>query len=315
MHQNILILGAAGQIGSELTELLRKRYPNRRVVASDILVSSTLPPPYFKLDALCFEDVKNLIIQEDIKEVYLLAAMLSATSEKYPQKAWELNMQSLLHILELAKEGYINKIFWPSSIAVFGPTTPNVNTPQQTILEPTTVYGISKLAGENWCHYYFSKYGVDVRSLRYPGLISWKTPPGGGTTDYAIDIFHHAVKHKPYTCFLKPDTYLPMMYMEDALQATISLMETSSEKISVRSSYNLAGLSFSPAELTAAIRKIYPDFETSYTPDFRQAIAESWPQSVDDSVAQKDWGWKPVYNLKKMTQTMIEGLKSQKTSV
>lgn len=315
MHQNILILGAAGQIGSELTELLRKRYPYRRVIASDIQEKSTLTPPYFKLDATRFEEVKKLIIQEEVKEVYLLAAMLSATSEKYPQKAWELNMQSLLHILELAKEGYINKIFWPSSIAVFGPSTPKINTPQQTWLEPSTVYGISKLAGENWCKYYFTKHGVDVRSLRYPGLISWKTPPGGGTTDYAIDIFHHAVQHKPYTCFLEPDTYLPMMYMEDALRATISLMEAPSEKISVRSSYNLAGLSFSPAELTTAIRKIYPDFETSYTPDFRQAIAESWPQSVDDSTAQNDWGWKQTYNLEKLTQTMIDGLKSQKTSV
>lgn len=315
MHQNILILGAAGQIGSELTGLLRQRYPNRRVIASDIQEKSTLASPYFKLDATRFEEVKKLIIQEDIKEVYLLAAMLSATSEKYPQKAWELNMQSLLHIMELAKEGFINKIFWPSSIAVFGPSTPKTNTPQQTLLEPSTVYGISKLAGENWCKYYFNKHGVDVRSLRYPGLISWKTPPGGGTTDYAIDIFHHAVQQKPYTCFLKADTYLPMMYMEDALQATITLMEAPTEKISVRSSYNLAGLSFSPAELTAAIRKIYPDFETLYAPDFRQAIAESWPQSVEDCVAQKDWGWKPTYNLEKLTQTMIEGLKSQKTSV
>lgn len=310
MHNNILILGAAGQIGSELTELLRKRYPNRHVIASDIQEKPTLNPPYFRVDATCLKDVKELIFQQNVKEVYLLAAMLSATAEKHPQKAWELNMQSLLNILELAKEGFINKVFWPSSIAVFGSTSPKTNTPQQTILEPTTVYGISKLAGENWCNYYYTKYGVDVRSLRYPGLISWKTPPGGGTTDYAIDIFHYALQHEPYTCFLKQDTVLPMMYMEDALQATIALMEAPSEKLSVRTSYNLSGISFSPAQLTKIIRKHFPNFNTLYQPDFRQAIADSWPQSVDDSFAQRDWGWKPSYNLEKIAKAMIDGLQT-----
>lgn len=310
MHQNILIIGAAGQIGSELTDLLRKLHPNKQVIATDIQEKTQLLPPYYRVDATDFETVKNTVIQHKVGEIYLMAAMLSATAEKQPQKAWELNMKSLLNVLELAKDGLVQKIFWPSSIAVFGPSTPKINTPQQTFLEPATVYGISKLAGENWCHYYAKKHGVDVRSLRYPGLISWKTPPGGGTTDYAIDMFHYAVQNKPYTCFLNATTTLPMMYMEDALKATIGIMNAPKENISVRTSYNLSGVSFSPQELTECILKFEPDFQVDYQADFRQQIAESWPQSIDDNTAVKDWGWQPEYDLQRLTKVMLEGVKS-----
>jgi len=255
-----------------------------------------------------YEQVEALIDKYKVDEVYLMAALLSATAEKNPSFAWDLNMNSLFHVLNLAKEGKIKKIFWPSSIAVFGPTTPKHDTPQYTVMEPSTVYGISKQAGERWCEYYFNKYGVDVRSIRYPGLISWKTPPGGGTTDYAVDIYYKAVAENKYTCFLSENTELPMMYMDDAIRATVGIMQADKEKIKIRSSYNLSAMSFTPKEIAAVIAKEKPGFEISYEPDFRQAIADSWPSSIDDSEARKDWSWKHDYNLESMTKVMLENL-------
>jgi nucleoside-diphosphate-sugar epimerase len=248
------------------------------------------------------------VIRQNITQIYLLAAILSATGEKNPNLAWNLNMQGLLNVLDISKEEHLHKVYWPSSIAVFGPTSPKINCPQQTIIEPTTVYGISKYAGEFWCNYYHHRYGVDVRSIRYPGLISYKSAPGGGTTDYAIEIFQEALEQKKYECFLNKDTYLPMMYMPDAIRGTIELMEAPAEKISVRTSYNLSSMSFSPEQLAAGIKSFIPEFSITYKPDYRQAIADSWPQSIDDSTARNDWGWKPEYDLKKMTKDMIENL-------
>nr|5Z75_A Chain A, Artificial L-threonine 3-dehydrogenase [synthetic construct]5Z75_B Chain B, Artificial L-threonine 3-dehydrogenase [synthetic construct]5Z75_C Chain C, Artificial L-threonine 3-dehydrogenase [synthetic construct]5Z75_D Chain D, Artificial L-threonine 3-dehydrogenase [synthetic construct] len=304
----ILVIGACGQIGTELTVALREIYGNENVVASDIREPNEESGPFEKLDVMDKERLEEIVEKHKITQVYHLAAILSATGEKNPLFAWDLNMNSLLNVLELAREGKIDKIFWPSSIAVFGPTTPKENTPQHTVMDPSTVYGISKLAGERWCEYYHEKYGVDVRSIRYPGLISWKTPPGGGTTDYAVDIFHKALEDGKYTCFLSEDTALPMMYMDDAIRATIELMEAPAENIKIRSSYNLAGMSFTPEEIAEEIKKHIPDFEISYEPDFRQAIADSWPASIDDSVARKDWGWKPEYDLDKMTEDMLKNL-------
>jgi nucleoside-diphosphate-sugar epimerase len=249
------------------------------------------------------------VIRQNITQIYLLAAILSATGEKNPHLAWSLNMQSLINVLEIAKDENVRKVYWPSSIAVFGPTSPKIKCPQQTIIEPTTVYGISKYAGEFWCNYFNHRYGIDVRSLRYPGLISYKSEPGGGTTDYAVEIFHDAIEENHYTCFLKENTYLPMMYMPDAIRATIELMESAADKISVRTSYNISGMSFSPKQIGAEIKKHLPDFTITYEPDYRQQIAESWPQSIDDSVATKDWGWKPKYDLAAMTSDMIKNLK------
>ena len=304
-----LIIGACGQIGTELVLTLREKHGNQAVIASD--VREECPEilkngPYAQLDILNREEVRKFIIDEKVDHVYLLAALLSATAEKNPDFAWKLNMEGLFTILDLAKEGYIKRIFWPSSIAVFGPTTPKNDTPQQTIMEPSTVYGISKLAGENWCSYYYSKYGVDVRSIRYPGLISYKSPPGGGTTDYAVDIFYKAKSDKQFSCFLSKDTALPMMFMDDAIRATIELMEAPSENVKVRTSYNLAGCSFTPEEIAREIQKHIPDFSISYALDYRQAIADSWPNSIDDSVAKKDWGWKRNFNLIDLVQVMIE---------
>lgn len=315
MNKNILIIGAAGQIGSELTQKLREIYPALHIVASDIRhadVSIEKTGVFELLDATNLSQIRKVVTKHEIKEVYLMAAMLSVTAEKYPEKAWQLNMASLLNVLELAKEKIIDKVFWPSSIAVFGRTTPKIYTPQVTVMEPNTVYGISKLAGERWCAYYHEKYGVDVRSIRYPGLISWKTPPGGGTTDYAVDIFHQAVKTGIYECFLSEITKLPMMYIEDAIWATIQIMEADPSDIKIRSSYNLAGISFSPNELAETIRKFIPDFEITYHPDSRQAIADTWPQSINDQFAQKDWGWKHQYNLEATVREMIAGVKSLK---
>lgn len=312
MSTKILIIGACGQIGSELTSQLRKEYGTENVIASDIRRSEQevfKTGIFEELNALDKKQIETLIEKHQITEVYLLAAMLSATAEKFPDKGWELNMQSLFHILDLAKEGKIKKVFWPSSIAVFGPTTPRESTPQHTIMEPTTVYGISKQTGERWCEYYFNKYGVDVRSIRYPGLISWKTPPGGGTTDYAVDIFYQAVQKNQYECFLNANTRLPMMYMDDAIRATISLMQAPADKIKIRSSYNISAIDFTPEELANEIKKHQPDFQISYAPDFRQAIADSWPASIDDQVAQKDWGWQAQFDLEKMTQEMLTHLK------
>lgn len=312
MTKKILIIGACGQIGTELTMRLRELYGNDCVVAGDIregseeLMSSG---PFEIVDAMDKSSIEDICLHYEINEIYLMAAMLSATAEKYPKKAWNLNMDSLFHVLNIAREGKIDKIFWPSSIAVFGPTTPKENTPQQTVMEPSTVYGISKQTGERWCEYYHNKYGVDVRSIRYPGLISWKTLPGGGTTDYAVEIFHEALKNNHYDCFLKEDTNLPMMFMEDAIKATVSIMQTKPENIKQRSSYNLGGMSFTPQEIAIEIKKHLPEFTVNYKPDFRQAIADSWPGSIDDSEARKDWSWHNDYDLEKMVAEMIDNLK------
>ncbi|MFY7945176.1 MAG: NAD-dependent epimerase/dehydratase family protein, partial [Crocinitomicaceae bacterium] len=281
------------------------------VVAADI--KNECPPllvggPYVQMDVLNRDSVRNYIIYKGFDEVYLLAALLSATAEKNPDFAWKLNMEGLFTILDLAKEGHIKKIFWPSSIAVFGPTTPADMTPQTTVMEPTTVYGISKQAGERWCEYYYNKFGVDVRSIRYPGLISYKSLPGGGTTDYAVDIFYKAKSEGKYTCFLKSDTGLPMMFMDDAIRATIELMNAPKNQIKVRSSYNLGGVSITPASLSAEIQNQMPSFRIDYKPDFRQEIADSWPNSIDDSAAQNDWGWKHEYDLKSIVKTMLDNV-------
>ena len=311
MVGRILIIGACGQIGTELTLKLREIHGNDRVIASDIREGAAelmQSGPFEVLNATDEPQIRNIVDKYQIKEVYLMAAMLSATAEKAPMKAWHLNMDSLFHILNLGKEGKIKKIFWPSSIAVFGPTTPKDATPQTTIMEPTTVYGISKQTGERWCEYFHRKFGVDVRSIRYPGIISYKTLPGGGTTDYAIEIFHEALKNSEYTSFLAKDAALPMMYMDDAIKATIDIMAAPSEKIKIRSSYNLGAISFTPEILAGEIKKHIKDFEISYEPDFRQSIAESWPSSIDDSAARKDWGWKHEFDLEKMTKTMLKGV-------
>ncbi|MBP6286627.1 MAG: NAD-dependent epimerase/dehydratase family protein [Ferruginibacter sp.] len=312
LKEKILVIGASGQIGVELTLALRKIYGNANVVASDLREENDLlkgTGPYVSLDVMNKEMLHVQVIRQNITQVYLLAAILSATGEKNPNLAWSLNMQSLLNVLDIAREENLHKVYWPSSIAVFGPTSPKQDCPQQTIIEPTTVYGISKYAGEFWCHYFNQRYGVDVRSLRYPGLISYKSEPGGGTTDYAVDIFYKAKKEKNYECFLREDTYLPMMYMPDAIRATIELMEAPADKISVRTSYNLSAMSFSPKEITAEIKKYVPDFSVSFKPDYRQPIADSWPQSIDDAVARRDWGWKEEFNLQQMTKDMLENLK------
>lgn len=310
--EKILVIGASGQIGVELTLALRKIYGNNNVIASDLREQNPLlegTGPYVSMDVMNKEMLHVQVIRQNITQIYLLAAILSATGEKNPNLAWHLNMQGLLNVLDIAREEHIHKVYWPSSIAVFGPTSPKQNCPQQTIIEPTTVYGISKYAGEFWCNYFFQRFGVDVRSLRYPGLISYKSAPGGGTTDYAVEIFHDALEEKKYKCFLKEDTYLPMMYMPDAIRATIELMEAPADKISVRTSYNLSSMSFSPKEIAAEIKKHIPEFTIKYAPDYRQAIADSWPQSIDDSVARNDWGWKEEYNLEAMTKDMLTNLK------
>lgn len=315
VKEKILVIGASGQIGVELTLALRKIYGNANVVASDLREENDLlkgTGPYVSLDVMNREMLHVQVIRQNVTQIYLLAAILSATGEKNPNLAWHLNMQGLLNVLEVAKEEKLKKIYWPSSIAVFGPTSPKKNCPQQTIIEPITVYGISKYAGEFWCNYYHHRFGVDVRSLRYPGLISYKSEPGGGTTDYAVEIFHEAIAQKKYKCFLKANTYLPMMYMPDAIRATIELMEAPANKISVRTSYNLAAMSFSPKEIAAEIKKHIPDFSISYKSDYRQTIADSWPQSIDDSVARKDWKWKEEYDLKRMTKDMLENLGTKK---
>ncbi|HWB26554.1 MAG TPA: NAD-dependent epimerase/dehydratase family protein [Chitinophagaceae bacterium] len=315
VKDKILVIGASGQIGVELTLALRKIYGNANVVASDLREENELlkgTGPYVSLDVMNKEMLHVQVIRQNVTQIYLLAAILSATGEKNPNLAWNLNMQGLLNVLDIAREEQIKKVYWPSSIAVFGPTSPKQNCPQQTVIEPITVYGISKYAGEFWCNYYNRRFGVDVRSLRYPGLISYKSAPGGGTTDYAIEIFHEALENKRYECFLREDTYLPMMYMPDAIKATIDLMEAPEEKISVRTSYNIAAVSFSPKEIAEAIQKHIPGFAISYQPDYRQAIADSWPQSIDDSVARRDWGWKHEYDLNKMTEDMLKNLADEK---
>ena len=312
MHKSILIIGACGQIGTELTMALRKKYGAKAVVASDIREGSESlmqSGPFELLDATDYASIEDLVMHYEIEEVYLMAAMLSATAEKFPMRAWNLNMNSLFNVLNLAKEKKISKVFWPSSIAVFGPNTPKENTPQHTLMEPSTVYGISKQSGERWCEYYFKKFGVDVRSVRYPGLISWKTLPGGGTTDYAVEIYHKALEEKKYTCFLGKGTKLPMMFMDDAIRATVAIMNADSQSLKIRSSYNLGAMSFSPEEIAASIKEHIPEFKIIYKPDFRQSIADSWPSSINDSKATKDWNWKPEFNLEKTTKEMLENLK------
>ena len=307
----VLVIGAGGQIGTELVEALRAKHGANNVIASDLKACSSESlqrGPCEQLDATDGDAIRAVIEKYGVNQVYQLAAMLSATAEKHPIKAWDLNMDGLLLILEMAREGLIEKVFWPSSIGVFGPTTPADSTPQNTVTEPTTVYGISKLAGERWCAYYHEKFGVDVRCIRYPGLISFKAPPGGGTTDYAIDIFHKALDTGEYTCFLEHDMMLPMMHMDDAIRGTLELMEAPAEKLSTRSGYNFAGLSFTPAQLAEEIKKSTPDFKISYEPDFRQQIAASWPNSIDDSTARNDWNWVPEYDLTKLVNNMLTNL-------
>ena len=312
--EKILVIGAAGQIGSELTLALRKIYGDANVFATDL---KDAPKdvrdsgPFQIMDVMDDKRLIHFVIRYKITQIYLLAAVLSGNAEKLPLQAWDINMRSLMNILDLGREVGIKRIFWPSSIAVFGLTTPKIDTPQLTITEPNTVYGISKLAGERWCEYYNHKYNLDVRSIRYPGLISYKTEAGGGTTDYAVEIFYDAIESGNYECFLKPDTALPMMFMTDAIRATIELMESDESKLTVHSSYNLSGISFSPEQVAAEIKKTMPDFKITYKPDFRQEIAESWPSTIDDSVARKDWGWKHEYDIGKITDIMLENIKKK----
>ena len=306
--EKFLVIGASGQIGVELTMALRKLYGNANVIASDLREENELlrgTGPYVSMDVMNKEMLHVQVIRQGITQIYLLAAILSATGEKNPNLAWNLNMQGLLNVLDIAKEEKLTKVYWPSSIAVFGPSSPKINCPQKTVIEPVTVYGISKFAGEFWCNYYHKRFGVDVRSLRYPGLISYKSAPGGGTTDYAIEIFHEALVNKKYECFLSAGTNLPMMYMPDAIRATLELMEAPSSSISIRTAYNISSMSFNPADIAAEIKKHIPEFSISYKEDYRQAIADSWPQSIDDSVARNDWGWKEEYDLEKMVNEMI----------
>jgi len=316
MISKILIIGACGQIGSELTYKLRSELGAENVIASDIKESNmelVNSGPFEIIDAKNGKQIKNCVLKHNVDTVYLMAALLSATGEKFPQKAWNLNTTSLLHVLNLAKDKIINKVFWPSSIAVFGPSTPKTNTPQSTIMEPTTVYGITKQVGERWCEYYHNNYGVDIRSIRYPGIISWKTLPGGGTTDYAIDIFHKAINEGHYDCFLTEDTTLPMMFMDDAVKATLDIMNADSDDVKIRSSYNLAAISFTPKQLASEIIKQIPEFTISYNTDFRQKIADSWPSSIDDAKARQDWNWSHSYDLEAITNEML--LQLGKTTV
>lgn len=302
-------MGANGQIGLELAENLRGIYGENNVIAADIKELKNPMGIYEQLDVMDKDRMYEVIKKYKVTQVYLLAALLSATAEQKPKSAWNLNMEGLFNVLDAAKEGIIKKVYWPSSIAVFGPTTPMENTPQYTVMEPNTIYGISKQAGERFCEYYHEKYGVDVRSIRYPGLIGYKSAPGGGTTDYAVHIYHEALKNKTYECFLSEHTALPMMYMPDAIRATIELMDAPAEKVKIRSSYNLGGISFDPAQIASEIRKHIPEFTITYKPDFRQAIADSWPKSIDDTRARQDWGWNPKYDLASMTKDMLDNLK------
>ncbi len=312
MTGKILVIGSNGQIGTELCAELAKRYGAEQVIASDIREPEVATTWKFELlDILDAEKVREIVVKLEVKHVYLLAALLSATAEKNPELAWKLNMDGLFNVLNLAKEGLLDRVFWPSSIAVFGPSTPKEDTPQDTIMQPTTVYGISKQAGENWCQYYHTKYGVDVRSIRYPGLIGYQSLPGGGTTDYAVDIFHQALAKKEYICFLDKDMRLPMMYMGDAVKATIDIMEKPAEMIKVRTSYNLSGVSFTPEELATEIKRLIPEFKMAYELDYRNEIAASWPDSIDDSVARADWEWSNEVNLSKLSEIMIKNLSEE----
>ena len=314
MQDKVLVIGSSGQIGSELVAELRSNYGNSNVIASDIVASNQIimdSGPFEILDVTDSERLYEIVKKHNVTHVYLLAAILSANAEKKPNLSWDLNMKSLFNILDLAKNKIIKKVFWPSSIAVFGPNTEKIKTQQHTITEPNTVYGISKLAGERWCEYYFNKFNVDVVSLRYPGLIGWKSNPGGGTTDYAVHIFHEAIKNKKYTSFLTKDTTLPMMYMADAIKATLKIMESDSDKIKIRSSYNISGCSFNPEELANEIKSYIPDFKISYNSDYRQEIADSWPNSLEDSLAKEHWGWQAEYDMPKLVEEMIKNLNAK----
>ena len=308
---NILVIGAGGQIGAVLTDALREVHGTDHVVASDLRPLEGHDGPTEILNALDGAALEELVKKHRINQIYHLAAILSATGEQDPQRAWQINMQSLFNVLEVARQRNLNKVYFPSSIAVFGREAARFDTPQFEVLIPETVYGISKVAGENWCNYYNRRYGLDVRSMRYPGIIGYQSMPGGGTTDYAVDIYHYAVQDKPYECFLRADTRLPMLYMPDAIRATLELMEAAANKISVRTSYNLAGMSFTPAEVTASIRRSVPDFKVSFKPDFRQAIADSWPETIDDSAARHDWGWRPEFDLDAMSMDMLYHLREK----
>ena len=314
MQDKVLVIGSSGQIGSELVAELRSNYGNSNVIASDIVASNQIimdSGPFEILDVTDSQRLYEIVKKHDVTHVYLLAAILSANAEKKPNLSWDLNMKSLFNILDLAKNKIIKRVFWPSSIAVFGPNTEKIKTQQYTITEPNTVYGISKLAGERWCEYYFNKYNVDVVSLRYPGLIGWKSNPGGGTTDYAVHIFHEAIKNKKYTSFLSKDTTLPMMYMADAIKATLKIMESDSDKIKIRSSYNISGCNFNPRELANQIQFYIPDFKISYNLDYRQKIADSWPDSLEDSLAKEHWGWQAEYSMPKLVEEMIKNLNAK----
>lgn len=314
MQDKVLVIGSSGQIGSELVAELRSNYGNSNVIASDIVASNQIimdSGPFEILDVTDSERLYEIVKKHNVTHVYLLAAILSANAEKKPNLSWDLNMKSLFNILDLAKNKFIKKVFWPSSIAVFGPNTEKIKTQQHTITEPNTVYGISKLAGERWCEYYFNKYNVDVVSLRYPGLIGWKSNPGGGTTDYAVHIFHEAIKNKKYISFLTKDTTLPMMYMADAIKATLKIMESDSDKIKIRSSYNISGCSFNPEELANEIKSYIPDFKISYNSDYRQEIADSWPNSLEDYLAKEHWGWQAEYDMPKLVEEMIKNLNAK----
>lgn len=307
----ILVIGANGQIGSVLTEALRGQFGDNNVISTDIREPDKPSPPFELLDVMDAAKLADAVDRHDITQIYHLAAVLSAKGERAPLPTWDINMKGLLNVLEVAKEKKVAKVFYPSSIAVFGPTTPRVNTPQFTAMEPTTVYGISKVAGELWSQYYFNRYGLDVRSVRYPGIIGYQSLPGGGTTDYAVDIYHKAVLGQPFECFLREDTRLPMLYMDDAIRGTLQLMDAPADQVKVRTSYNLAAMSFTPAEIALEIKKHLPGFQVSYKPDFRQAIADSWTQSIDDTQARKDWGWAPRFDLPAMTVDMLEHLGEQ----
>lgn len=314
MKENILVIGSSGQIGSSLVLELRNLYGDNNVIASDIRPSSKKimnSGPFEYLDVLDNKSLISLIKKYNITQVYLLAALLSANAEKNIELGWKLNMTSHSNVLELARKKLIKKLFWPSSIAVFGPNTPKIETPQHTITDPNTVYGITKQAGERWNEYYFNRFGVDVRSLRYPGIIGWESSAGGGTTDYAVEIFHQAILKQKYECFLSEDTKLPMMYMKDAVRSTIEIMEAPSDQIKIRSSYNLSGVSFSPKDLAQEIQKHIPDFKITYIPDFRQKIADSWPSSINDDKAKQDWNWELKYTLSEIVSEMISNLKLQ----
>ncbi|MCF6279988.1 MAG: NAD-dependent epimerase/dehydratase family protein [Flavobacteriaceae bacterium] len=309
MNKNtILIIGANGQLGSVLVKELQKLYGKENIIASDLNFNLSFDGVFEALDATDFDLMQNVVKKHAVTQIYHLAAILSATGEKNPLKTWEINMKMMLNVFEVSRLNKIEKVFFPSSIAVFGDAVLRENTPQSSFLNPATVYGMSKASGENWAQYYFLKYNLDIRSLRYPGIIGHQSLPGGGTTDYAVEIYHNAVKEKEFTCFLAKDTVLPMIFMEDAIRATIELMEAPKENIKTRTSYNIAGMSFSPQEIASEIKEIYPNFKINYNPDFRQKIAESWPKSIDDNQARKDWNWKPTYNLKTMTKVMLEKL-------